>query len=238
MKASTVCLIAVVVVAVRPLHAEVVELQKEIGRTAVHYKVVLPNDYDPDTTYPGVLVFGGGPQTMRTIDGALSRNFREEAERRGYIVVGPAAPNGELFFQGGERLLAQFLDMVLLDYKIENGKFHVAGPSNGGIAALHVAAGNPEYFLSATAFPGYMWQPSRAKLEAISGICVFMYVGEHDEYQWHEEMKREAEYLRAGGTLARYSLEEGQPHRLATLAGPNSDRLFEGFEEARNGCRL
>jgi poly(3-hydroxybutyrate) depolymerase len=220
----------------RPLHAEVIESTKDVGRTTVHYKVVLPDGYEPGMAYSGVLVFGGGPQTMRTIDGALTRNFRPEAERRGYIVVAPAAPNGELFFQGGERVLPQFLDMVLSDYEIRHGKFHVAGPSNGGIAAFHVAAAYPDYFISVTAFPGYMWQPSTAKLQAISKLCVFMYVGELDEYRWHNEMKREAEVLSSMGTLARYMLEAGQPHRLETLAGSNARRLFDGFEEAERVC--
>jgi S-formylglutathione hydrolase FrmB len=48
--------------------------------------------------------------------------------------------------------------MILKDYKIQDNKFHIAGPSNGGIAAFHVAAANPQYFLSVTAFPGYMWE--------------------------------------------------------------------------------
>jgi predicted peptidase len=173
---------------------------------------------------------------MNTVDGTLDRNFRGEAERRGYLVVAPAAPDGALFFQGGERIFPEFLDGVLANYRIVGGKFHVAGPSNGGIAALHVAAAYPQYFLSATAFPGYLWQPSEAKLIALSNLCVFMYVGEHDEYRWHDEMRREVEFLNARGTVARYTVERDQPHRLETLAGANASRLFEGFEEASRSC--
>ncbi len=98
--------------------------------------------------------------------------------------------------------------MILEDYKIQDKKFHIAGPSNGGIAAFHVAAANPQYFLSITAFPGYMWEPTPAKLQAISKMCVFMYVGELDEYMWHGEMNREAEFLRSMGTVARYNGRE------------------------------
>ena len=53
-------------------------------------------------------------------------------------------------------------------------------------------------------------------------MCVFMYVGEIDEYMWHDEMKKEAEFLRSRGTVARYTVEKGQPHRLETLAGANA----------------
>jgi poly(3-hydroxybutyrate) depolymerase len=222
---------------VTPLQAEVLEKSKTVAGMAVDYKVVLPDGYDPAKTYPAVLVFGGGPQNMTTVDNILGRNFRAEAEKRGYIVVAPAAPNDRLFFMGGERIFPDFLKMILADYKIRDGKFHIAGPSNGGIASLHVASAHPEYFLSVTAFPGYMWQPSEEKLAAIENLCVYYYVGEHDPYRWHDEMEGEAEFLRSKGTLARYSVEKDQPHRLESLANENAHRLFEGFEAAAKGCR-
>jgi predicted esterase len=220
----------------QPARAELLDKTKKVGAITVHYKVVLPIGYDAAKAYPAILAFGGGPQTMNTVDSVLTRNLRAEAEKRGYIVVAPAAPDDQLFFEYGARIFPEFLKLILADYKVLNNKFHIAGPSNGGIAAFHVAAANPQYFLSVTAFPGYMWEPSQAKLQAISKMCVFMYVGELDEYMWHGEMQKEAEFLRSKGTVARYTVEKGQPHRMETLAGPNATRLFEGFEETKKGC--
>jgi poly(3-hydroxybutyrate) depolymerase len=222
--------------AVLPARAGVLDQSKKVHGVTVHYKVVLPDGYDATKTYPGIIAFGGGPQTMNTVDGILTRNFRAEAEKRGYIVIAPAAPDDQLFFEGGARIFPDFLKMILADYRIADGKFHIAGPSNGGIAAFHVAAANPQYFISVTAYPGYMWEPTAAKLLAISKMCVFMYVGENDEYRWHGEMKQEAEFLRTKGTVARYAVEKGQPHRLETLAGVNASRLFDNFEETKKGC--
>ena len=230
------CAAVAALFAMQPLRAELLEKTKKVGHTTVHYKVVLPAGYDPAKSYPAILAFGGGPQTMNTVDNLVNRNLRPEAEKRGYIVVAPAAPDDELFFEDGDRIFPDFLKLVEQDYKIQDNKFHIIGPSNGGIAAFHVAAANPQYFLSVTAFPGYMWQPSAAKLQAISKMCVFMYVGENDPYMWHSEMKKEAEFLRAKGTNANYTVEKGQPHRLETLAGANAGRLFDGFEETKKGC--
>lgn len=229
--------VAALAVAGHAAHAEVTERIMRVAGTTVNYKLLLPNNYDATKAYPAILVFGGGPQTMNTIEGALARNFQAEAEKRGYIVIGPAAPDGDLFFYDGDRIFPEFFDNILAAYKIDGGKFHVAGPSNGGIAAMHVAAKLPQYFLSATAFPGYLWQPTEAKLRKLEGICAYFYVGEHDEYRWHDEMQREAEYLSSHGSVARYSLEKDQPHRIETLAGTGAARLFEGFEAARQGCR-
>jgi poly(3-hydroxybutyrate) depolymerase len=229
---------AVVVAVFTPLHADadMTERIMRVAGTSVHYKLVLPNGYEAAKTYPAVLVLGGGPQTMDTVERTLDRNFRAEAERRGYIVVAPAAPDGELFFQGGEKIFPEFLETIVANYPVAGSKFHVAGPSNGGIAAMHVAASHPSYFLSATAFPGYLWRPTDDKLRAMANLCVFLYVGEHDEYRWHDEMEREAKFLAAQGAVARYVLERDQGHRLETLAGAGAARLFEGFEEASRGC--
>jgi poly(3-hydroxybutyrate) depolymerase len=221
---------------VQPARAEVVERTTLVGRTTVHYKTVLPDNYDPAKAYPAVVALGGGPQTMDTVDRILDRNFRAEAEKRGYIVVAPAAPDGEYFFDTADRIFPAFLKIIQTDYKIRNNKFHIAGPSNGGIASLHLAAANPEYFLSVTAFPGYMWKRTAAKLQAISKLCVYMYVGEFDPYMWHDEMQKEALFLRSSGGAAHYTVEKGQPHRLETLAGANAARLFDGFEAAEKGC--
>jgi predicted peptidase len=229
-------LIALLIFVTQPLRAELLDKTKKVSGMTVHYKVVLPNGYDASKAYPAIVALGGGPQSMNTVETILNRNFRAEAEKRGYIVVAPAAPDGELFFEDGAKIFPEFLKMILADYKIQDNKFHIAGPSNGGIASFHVAAANPQYFLSVTAFPGYMWEPTQAKLQAISKMCVYMYVGEVDEYMWHSEMKKEAEFLRSKGTVASYTVEKGQPHRLDTLAGPNAGRLFDGFEATKKGC--
>ena len=233
---TVLTLLGVIVSSVGTARAAEMDESARVSGTTVQYKVVLPDGYDAARIYPGIIAFGGGPQTMNTVESVLDRNLRAEAERRGYIVIAPAAPDGDLFFETGDRIFPEFLKLMLSTYKIEGGRFHIVGPSNGGIAAFHVAAAFPQYFRSVTAFPGYMWQPTQAKLQAIAQMCVFMYVGEHDPYMWHDEMKREAEFLRAKGDLARYTVEKGQPHRLETLAGANASRLFEGFEEARKGC--
>src|SRR5215467_2481189 len=99
LKALAMTAAALVMGLSQPLRAEVIEGTKTVAGTTVHYKTVLPNGYEPAKAYPSILVFGGGPQTMNTVDGTLNRNFRGEAEKRGYIVVAPAAPNGELFFE-------------------------------------------------------------------------------------------------------------------------------------------
>src|SRR6266699_39221 len=123
--AKALAMAALVTFLSQPVRAEVLEGTKMVGGTTVHYKTVLPNGHDPAKAYPSILVFGGGPQTKNTVDNTLNRNFRAEAEKRGYIVIAPAAPEGELFFDEGDRIFPEFLQVILADYKIQDSKFHI-----------------------------------------------------------------------------------------------------------------
>jgi poly(3-hydroxybutyrate) depolymerase len=227
---------AMTILGILPAKASVLDKTARVDGTTVHYKVVLPNGFDPAKTYPGVLGFGGGPQTMNTVESVIARNFRDEAEKRGYIVVVPAAPDDQLFFEGGEHIFPEFLKQILAEYKIQGGKFHIAGVSNGGITAFHVASLHPEYFVSITAFPGFLWQPTPEHIEAISKMCVTMFVGEVDPMGWQDLMQKQTAEMRAKGISAQYIVEKGQPHRIETLAGAGAGRLFDLFAKGQNGC--
>src|SRR4051812_29848493 len=106
-----------VMCAAESLHAELLGRSKTVGNTTVYYQVVLPNGYDRTKPYPAILAFGGGAQTMDTVNSVLNRNLRAEAEKRGYIVIAPAAPGGQLFFEDEVHIFPEFLKMVLADYK-------------------------------------------------------------------------------------------------------------------------
>ena len=71
------------------------------------------------------------------------------------MVVSPVAPNGELYFEGSERLIPGFLDYVGMWVTAEGGGIHLSGISSGGISAFRVATQHPDRFRSLTVFPGF-----------------------------------------------------------------------------------
>jgi poly(3-hydroxybutyrate) depolymerase len=228
--------VAAVMLASRSLAAEVLDKTENIAGATVHYKVILPNAYNPGKAYPAVLAFPGGPQTMDTVEGTVERNWREQAERLGYIVIVPAAPNGQLFFEeGGAKVFPEFLTKLLGDFKILANKFHIAGVSNGGLSAFHIAASYPQYFWSVTGLPGYLLDANPARVHALAKMCINMYAGEMDT-AWLEAEKAQAAQFRAQGFIVKFSEEKGQGHVMRTLEGPDAGRLFKQFEQARHGC--
>jgi poly(3-hydroxybutyrate) depolymerase len=217
------------------LHAKAFDKSVEIADVTVHYKVVLPKDYDAAKTYPAVLAFPPGSQGQDMVMTTLTRNWQPEAERRGYIVFVPAAPNGQLFFEEGSRVFPGFMDKMLAEYKIRDNKFHVAGMSNGGLSAFFVAATYPQYFWSVTGFPGYLSDATPERVKALAKMCISMYAGELDT-GWASQMQKQAAQFKAQGMTVHFSIEKGEGHVMSTLQGPGASRLFEGIEEARGGC--
>ena len=207
--------------------AEVLEKTGTFAGLRVTYKVVLPNGYEPSKTYPLVLVFTGGPQTLQIATSTVEADWRAEAERRGYIVVAPASPNGELFFEGADRIFPAFLDQMLRDYHV--GKVHVAGHSNGGLSAFHIAARYPKYFATVTGYPGLLDGPDTALANTIKDKCVFMHVGDRDS-GWMPAMQEQAKDLSSRGFRIRITVEKNQVHRLKASEIDLSRRLFEEIE--------
>jgi poly(3-hydroxybutyrate) depolymerase len=197
----------------------------DIAGTPVHYKLVLPKTYDETKAYPAILAFPPGTQTADMVLLTVERNWRAEAEKRGYIVIVPAAPRGELFYEGGAKVFPEFLEQMLREYRIRDNKFHIAGMSNGGLSAFFLAASYPKYFVSITGFPGYLEDTTPEHIAAISKMCIDMYVGELDT-GWRSRMQQQAADFRAQGIAVHLSVEHDQPHVMSTLAGDGAARLF------------
>ena len=126
-----------------PVRAEILSKSGGFAGTEVEYRVLLPPGYDAAKPHPVVLVFTGGAQGLQAAENTLKADWQGEAEKRGYVVISPAAPDGELFFQEGDRVFPAFLDMIRKTYNVP-GKIHIAGHSNGGLSALHIAAKYPQ----------------------------------------------------------------------------------------------
>jgi len=229
---ATVALVVSPIAAVAEVRSETVEL----AGIELSYRVILPNDYSADHRYPGVLAFPGGGQTLRIVDRMIERNWRDGAESRGYIVVSPAAPTAGLFFQGGDRVFPEFLDYLLERFAIMPEQLHVAGISNGGASAFHIASLYPDYFISVTGLPGYLPYANDAKIEALASLCIYMHVGERDR-DWLTTMTDQAQQLTDADASLRFWIEPNEGHVMQSLQNEGSARLFEHFEDARTGCR-
>jgi len=218
-----------------PVAADVLNQTATINGMRVEYKVIRPRNFDPAKTYPAVLAFPPGDQSMDMVMVGVDYNYRAEAEKRGYIVIEPAAPGGLSFVRGGDRIFPAFIEKLLADYKVQGNKFNAIGQSNGGRAVFKIAADYPQYFLSVTGFPGVLDDAAPAKLDALAKLCVHMFVGEYDS-GWLEDSRDQATALKARGAKVTLAVEKGQEHVLSTVANEGAARLFDQFDAARKGA--
>ena len=216
MRPLVLSLAAFFLIAPRTLHGDVIELTKEVDHSTVHYKVVLPNGYDPAKAYPAILALGGGPQTMNSRYHPVAQLPRGGREAR-YIVIAPAASERGAVFPGW--------------------RSHLSGLSGSDSQGLQDSGRQVSYRDRPTAgLRRFIWQrplrmlPQRDRLPRI-------HVGAHDRQaagdlnmcvscmsanttsMWHDEMAEEVRFLRPRDRRPLYR-RKGQPHGLATLAAP------------------
>ncbi len=195
--------------------------------TEIQYALVLPADFRSDRTYPALLAFPGGRQNVESVRGGLSRFWEHAASERGYIVFSPAAPPGKPFYGAGAELIPELLGQLLASFRIEGGRFHVAGLSNGAVSAFAAAVRYPQLFHSLTALAGFpVEQADFERLGRLQNVKVAMFVGDGDSY-WKEGMERTRERLVSLGRQVYFEVIPRNGHFLPDLSFQNSIRIFE-----------
>jgi predicted peptidase len=182
--------------------------------TQIPFALVLPAGFQPGDEHPILLALPPGSQGQEEVDAGLARYWKAEALERGWVVVSPVAPQGELYFEGSQRYLPELLDYVATVVRPEGGRFHLAGISNGGLSAFKVATENPELFRSLLALPGHPPDgESQEGLGRIAATRVWMLVGSEDE-DWRESAEATGERLQELRADATVTILEGQGHIL------------------------
>ena len=190
----------------------------EIDGTVVDYVTVTPEGFEPGAEAPLLLALPPGGQDLGLTRSIVERTYATEAARRGWVVVSPAAPNGELYFQGSEVLLPPLVDWIESWVMLEGGAPHVAGISNGGISSFRYAAENPDRVRSIVVFPGFpQSEADREALEELTGVPIRLFVGENDS-GWLEAAEEAAATLQGLGGDAELAIVPGEGHILAATA--------------------
>lgn len=210
----------------QPVHA-LREAALPGGRGTMKYALILPEPFDPVKPVPVLLALPPGDQSEAMMREGLKRYWSAGA-LRGWAIVAPIAPPETDFATSDSAVFAPLLEDVRKQVLVRGGKFHLAGPSNGGRAALHLARLRPDWFASVLVLPGFL--PSAADeqgLEAMRGVNVAMLIGSADT-DWLGPSRRTRDLLRAAGVRTTFTILEGQGHVLDVTP----DTLFTMLEEA------
>lgn len=203
----------------------------EIDGVSIDYVISTPPGFTTGDEAPLLLAFPAGGQDLDLTRSLVEGTYAPEAQRLGWVVVSPAAPSGELFFQGSERLVPGLLDWVETWVTPEGGAPHVAGISNGGISTFRYAAQNPDRVLSLSAFPGFpRSEDDQAALAQLVDVPIRLYVGGTDT-NWISPAEQAAGTFEALGGDVELTIFDGEGHIInATRDGVI---IFEELESFR-----
>ncbi len=203
----------------------------DVDGVAIDYVVSVPADFEPGDEAPLLLAFPASDQNLDLTRSLVEGTYAPEAQRLGWVVVSPAAPGGELFFQGSERLVPGFLDWVETWMTPEGGAPHVAGISNGGLSTFRFAALYPDRALSLTAFPGFpRSEDDQAALAQLVDVPVRLYVGGTDT-DWISPAQQTADTLESLGGDVEITIYDGEGHVMDSTR--DGVVVFEQLESFR-----
>ena len=178
-----------------------------------------------------LFTFPPGGQDIDLARRIVEDRWKEEALARGWVVVSPAAPSSGLFYTDKSAgLVPELLDAIAKDYPPDDGRFDLAGVSNGGLSAFKAALSYPERFRSLVVFPGYSEDggddPNLSKLKDIG---VSMFVGGEDT-GWRTASELTEKTLKALGYTVELHVIAGEGHIIGPLTGAD---LFDAIERVR-----
>jgi len=200
------------------------------GRS-IEYALILPDRFDRARAYPILLALPPGDQSRQMVEAGLHLYWESEARKRGWIIIAPAAPEGESFYTGAENELPNLLDEVAKSVTFEGGKAHLAGVSNGGLSAYRLITEFPDRFLSLTVLPGI--PPDDRTLRALhnlKGIPVAAFVGGEDS-GWLRGSREAKQKLDALGIANTLEVVPGEGHVIQL----DPAKLFDLLETRRSG---
>ena len=201
---------------------------------AVDYVAITPDGFVTGNTAPVLIAFPPGGQDFATTQSVANETYLTEAVARGWVVFSPAAPErGTLWFDQSADLVPEILDWIETWVEPENGRFHVAGISNGGLSTFALAARVPDRIESMVVFPGFPRTDSEIEsFPALLDIPILMFVGGNDP-TWIAPMEAAADAIAELGGEVELEVFPGECHIIGALR--EGVRVFDELEANRAG---
>ena len=201
----------------------------DVDGATLRFHVIEPAALDRKLAAPVLLALPPGAEDEAMVEAGLGLYWRALAES-GWVVVSPAprAEGGERASAGDGARFVALLELVAERYTTLGGRPHLAGISNGGRGAFHLAERMPERFLSMTCLPG-MPPSETPNFEALASLPITLFVGELDE-PWVLAGKRAHEALEQRGGASRFVVVPGEGHVVSPKAAAP---IFAHFTELR-----
>lgn len=199
----------------------------------VQYYLYYPKDYEDkkDAKFGILLFLHGGGESGDTL-GALKSNGPPKLIAQGkqfpFLILAPQNPHKKAWWN--VRAVAQLLDTVVKNNRIDEDRIYLTGLSRGGSAAWEMAVNYPDKFAAMAVVCGMAPSPYASWINKNMPIWVFH--GTEDASIPISESQEMVTKLKQMGYDIRFTKYEGVGHN-SWIQAYNDDTLYEWFADQK-----
>ncbi|MAU72672.1 MAG: alpha/beta hydrolase [Pseudozobellia sp.] len=201
--------------------------QETVTKENFDYYLYYPEEYEdePDKKFPLLLFLHGGGESGDSLV-TVKRNGPPKLIARGkkfpFLILAPQNPHRKKWWN--TRALAQLLDTIVENNRIDKNRLLLTGLSRGGGAAWEMAVQYPEKFAALAIVCGMAPAPYAAWIDKKTSIWVFH--GEEDESIPISESEEMVGKLKSMGYDVRFTKYPGVGHD-SWVQAYNTEELYE-----------
>lgn len=163
---------------------------------------------DSEAPWPLVVLMPGGTANEYVARAQFWLGY--ELATHGWAIAVPVSPDSRSFFgRNGERI-PEVIDKLQELPKIRGGNTLLVGVSNGGSAAIEIAARNPDRYYGVVAVPGLV--RDETTLGPMQSLPVYIRIGENDMLRWNQRLAETTRELENAGAVVNAKLVSGASH--------------------------
>jgi predicted peptidase len=202
----------------------------ELDNTVQPYRLFVPAKYDAKQKWPLVVALHGmGGDENSFFNGYAKGVIKEEAEKRGYLIVcpkgrGPAA----MYLGAAERDVLDVIKETRRQFNIDENRVYLMGHSMGGYGTWSVAVNNPDLFAALAPISGGGMPQVVLGLKKITHIPWLVTHGDKDPTVSVEESRRMVKAGKDLGIEIKYNEVPGGNH--GNIVVPAFKEIFDWFD--------
>jgi len=179
----------------------------------VTLKVVYPENYDSEKSYPILLALSGGNQSDGVVNYCYAAWFKSNYFKN-YITILPVNTKRKNFRTYKTDDIKNIFTIIKNNFKTNKDSWIIAGTSNGGIATFNFLAVEPALFQGAIVMPGAI-DSERTKIEeSWKHLKVVLAYGEKDDTTWITATEESRKALQDSVKSVQSFVMKGQGHIL------------------------
>jgi predicted esterase len=202
--------------------------RSEVDQTLQPYRLFVPSQYDGKQARPLVVALHGmGGDENSMFDGYRAGVIKEEAEKRGWLVVCPKGRETASMYRGkAEKDVLDVMAEVRRMYKIDASRIYIMGHSMGGFGTWSIAMNHPDLFAALGPVAG---GGNPAGVEKIKHIPQYVVHGDNDKTVPVAQSRSMVEAARKLGVKVTYVEVPGGTH--TDIVVPQFGPMFDFFAE-------